>query len=441
MKTRSALMTAIFTGLCLSLSGLQSAYAQEAPADAKSTDPVKLGWMQGSPVAQDKIIQFKDGSYYTFPKTRWSFSNFRQFGPSANIWRGDGQVSKLKRRENKAIDKVTFLPIGSNVPMTWQDSLHANYTDSILVLHKGRIVYEKYFGVARPETPHISFSVTKSYYGTLVAMLALDGLIDTEALVAAYLPELKDTAFGDATVQQLLDMTTSIQYSENYTDPNAEIFKFAFAGGFLPSPPGYEGPDNFYAFLKTLKKDGAHGQTFKYQSVNTEVLGWILKRVTGKPAEQLLSEKIWQKLGAEEDAYIMVDSIGTGFAAGGLNTTLRDHARFGEMMRRGGRYNGRQIVPKSIIDDIRKGGDKSDFAEAGYATLPGWSYRNQWWVSHNENDAYTARGVHGQTIYIDPKAKMVIARFASHPQAANANFDATSLPAYQALADFLSGSK
>ena len=112
-------------------------------------------------------------------------------------------------------------------------------------------------------------------------------------------------------------------------------------------------------------------------------------------------------------------------------------ARFGEMVRLGGRYNGKQIVPASVIDDIRSGGDREVFARAGYKTLPGWSYRSMWWVAHNRHGAFTARGIHGQAIYIDPAAEMVIARFASHPQSGNVNLDPTSLPAYEAIADHL----
>lgn len=412
--------------------------ASASDFDAGASDPVTMGWMQGSPVPEEKLIRFKDGGHYTFPKTRWSFSNFRHFGPTRNIWRGRDDPSRLKFRKHSSIDKIKFYPMNSDNLMTWEESLGVNYTDSILVMHQGKIAYEKYFGAASAQKPHISFSVTKSYFGTMIAMLMEEGKVDENAVVTTYLPELGGSAFGDATVRQLLDMTTGILYSEDYTDPNAEIFKFAFAGGFLPTPKNYDGPDNFYDFLKTLKKEGEHGEKFKYQSVNTEVLGWIIKRVTGAPAEKMFSERIWQKIGAEEDAYIMVDSNGTGFAAGGLNTTLRDHARFGEMMRLYGKYNGEQIVPKSVIENIRKGGKKSDFSQAGYKTLPGWSYRDQWWVSHNENGAFTARGIHGQAIYIDPAAEMVIVRFASHPMAANANFDATSLPAFQAVADYLS---
>jgi CubicO group peptidase (beta-lactamase class C family) len=152
---------------------------------------------------------------------------------------------------------------------------------------------------------------------------------------------------------------------------------------------------------------------------------------------ELVSERIWRRLGAEQDGYFTIDTAGIELDGGGLNVCLRALARFGEMMRLDGRFNNHQIVPKKIVDDIRRGANPEQFATAGYKLLPGWSYRNQWWVSHNKHGAYTARGIHGQAIYIDPTAEMVIARFASHPMGANANYDATSLPAYDALAQYL----
>jgi hypothetical protein len=255
--------------------------------------------------------------------------------------------------------------------------------------------------------------------------------------VAQYVPELKDSAFGDATVRQVLDMRTGLKYSENYADPKAEIWDHLRAGNVIPRPPGYSGPQTFFEFLQTVQKEGEHGGAFAYKTVNSDVLGWVIRRVTGKSVGQNLSERIWNKLGMEQDAYFTVDLVGNEFAGGGLNTGLRDLARFGEMMRNDGRWNGQQIVPKAVVDDIRKGGDRAAFPAASYPLLPGWSYRNMWWVSNNEHGAYAARGVHGQAIYIDPKAEMVIARYASHPMAANAYNDPTSLPAYHALAKYL----
>jgi CubicO group peptidase (beta-lactamase class C family) len=250
-------------------------------------------------------------------------------------------------------------------------------------------------------------------------------------------PELKESAFADATVRQVLDMTTGLKYSENYGDPNAEIWAHVRAGNVLPRPPGYTGPQTFYEFLQTVKKEGEHGQAFAYKTVNSDVLGWMIRRVTGKSIGENLHERIWSKLGPEQDAYFTIDTVGNEFAGGGLNTALRDLARFGEMMRLDGKFNGQQIVPKAVVDDIRKGGSKDDFAKANYKTLPGWTYRNMWWISNNEHGAYSARGIHGQVIYIDPKAEMVIARYASNPIPNNPYNDPVSLPAYHALAKHL----
>lgn len=433
-----ALRTLCAAMLIATLAG--PALAQTAPPklpDAQTSDPVTMGWMVGSPPPPDKVVRFADGSAYRFPQTRWSFSNFRQLVPTSTVPRGTGAPSLLPRAERDDLDAVSFTPLGAGQAMTWAQSLGANYTDGIVVLHKGRIVYERYFGVLKPEGQHIAMSVTKSFFGTIGAMLVAEGQLDENAKVAQYVPELKDSAFGDATVRQLLDMTTGLKYSENYADPNAEIWAHVRAGHVLPRPPGYQGPGSFYEFLQTVKKEGEHGEAFAYKSVNTDALGWVIRRATGKSIGQNLAERIWSRIGAEQDAYFTIDTVGNEFAAGGLNTALRDIARVGEMMRNDGRFNGQQIVPKAVVDDIRRGGDKPRFARAGYALLPGWSYRNMWWVSHNEHGAYSARGIHGQTIYVDPAAEMVIARYASHPMAANANLDPTSLPAYHALAKHL----
>jgi CubicO group peptidase (beta-lactamase class C family) len=136
-----------------------------------------------------------------------------------------------------------------------------------------------------------------------------------------------------------------------------------------------------------------------------------------------------------------VDSIGTEQGGGGLYTTLRDLARFGEMMRLKGRFNGRQIIPAAAVEDICRGGNKEQFAKAGYKTLPSFSYRNMWWVAGDDHGVFMARGIHGQGIYIDPKAEVVIARYASHPVAGNAYNDPITLPAYRAMTDYLMQAK
>lgn len=420
-------------------------FAAQTPApstlDAPASDPVTMGWMVGAPPPQDKLIRFSDGSWFQFPRTRWSFSNIRQLMPTSGVRRGSGPAMTLPRAERADIDALTFQPIGRTESMTWAQSLAANYTDGILILHRGRIAYERYFGALAADRQHLAFSVTKSFVSTVATTLIADGALDDGATVGSYLPELQSSAVGDATIRQLLDMTTGLDYSEDYGDPKSPVWELSRAGGFLARPPDYRGPESFFEYLKTLRKSNPHGEKFSYKTVNTDALGAVLRRVTGKPLSELLRERIFSRLGAEQDGYFTVDPTGVEFAGGGLNLTLRDLARFGELMRLQGRYNGQQIVPKAVIDDIRRGGDRALFAPAGYKTLPGWSYRSMWWISHNEHGAFTARGIHGQAIYVDPVAEMVIARFASHPLAANINLDPTSLPAYEAVARHLMGSR
>ncbi|MCH4880349.1 class C beta-lactamase-related serine hydrolase [Pseudomonas sp. TMW22090] len=406
--------------------------------DAAASDPAKLGWMVGSPPPPERTVRFADGSYFQFPAMRWSVSNFRQLMPTVNVSRGLGAPVALESALRRDIDALSFTPLGAQQSMTWEQSLAATYTDGIVVLHRGKLVYERYFGVLSPQGQHAAMSVTKSVVGTLGATLVAEGQIDDNKRVVDYVPELAGSAFGNATVRQVLDMTTGLKFSEDYADPKADVWAHGRAGSPLPFAKDYTGPRSYFEYLQTVQPQGEHGAAFAYKTVNTDVLGWIIARATGRNVAQLLSERIWSRLGAEQDGYFTVDSIGTPFAGGGLNTGLRDLARFGEMLRNDGRFNGQQIVPKAVIDDIRRGGDKQAFAKAGYDLLKGWSYRSMWWVTDKEGGAFMARGVYGQRIYVDPKAELVIVRYASHPVAANAANDPVTLPAFEALARHLS---
>ena len=400
---------------------------------AKASSPVKLGWMQGFPPPPGKLLGAADGSFFEFPALRYSVSHMREFLPTVDVSRGLGAPSVLESAPDKTIDALTFQPWNAE-PMTWEASLWENYTDGMLVLHRGKIVYERYFAELTEARVHAAMSVTKSLTGTLAATLLAEGLLDENETVAAYVPELKGSAFADATVRQVMDMTTALQYSEDYSDPNAEVWQYSAAGSPLPKPEGYTGPVGYSEYLQTVKKAGEHGDAFGYKTINADALGWIIARASGKSVADLLADRVWCNLEMEQSAYYQVDAKGTPFAGGGLSAGLRDMARFGELIRNQGNWRGEQILPQKAVQDIQKGGSKAAFAKAGYTGLEGWSYRNMWWVTHNKHGAFAARGVHGQTIYIDPAAEMVIVRFASHPVAANAANDPWSLPAYDALA-------
>jgi CubicO group peptidase (beta-lactamase class C family) len=416
---------------------IATAPSQHTPTAAE-TDPQALGWMQGFPPSPDKLVTFQNGSFRSFPELRWAWSNIRQLVPTVNVWRGAGPASVLPREEHDIGASASVTMDGR--PMTFARMLEETYADGIAVLHRGKLIYERYFGALKPHKPHIAMSVTKSFTGTLAGILVAEGRIDPQAPVTDYVPELKASAFGDARVHEAMDMTTGLEYTEVYTDKNSGVFALRRANGMAPIEPGYEGATNIFDFLCAQKKQGEHGKAFAYKTVNSDVLAFICRRASGMTLSDLLSERIWIPMGAEEDAHYHVDRIGTESGGGGLSTSLRDLARFGETIRNHGRFNGRQIVPSQVVEDIARGGDPAKFKPAGYTTLPGASYRNQWWITHNAHGAYMARGVHGQGIYIDPKAEMVIARYASHPAAGNAANDPVTLPAYMALAkDLMAG--
>lgn len=435
----SRLKTLCFAGalapLMLIASTVQLAAAE--PLDATASDPNNMAWMVGFPPPADKVIAYPSSNYFSFPRLRWTFCHFRGMQPTRRVGRGLGPQSSLPVALDENIDALAFTPLGSDHIMTWRESLNANYTDGILVMHQGQVVYEYYAGCLDAEGRHGAMSVTKSFVGTVAEILIAEGALDDSNLVSHYVPELSDSAFGSATVRQVMDMTAALNYNENYADPESDIWQYAAAGDPTPKPDSYTGARNFYEFLQGVEQEGVHGEAFIYKSINTDALAWVIARATGKDFIDHLSERIWKPLGMDQEADMMIDSLGTPFSAGGLSLSLRDAARFGQTLLQKGQWQGEQVIPAAAVASISGGGDPAKFSDAGYKTLPGGSYRSQWWALHNENGAYSARGIHGQAIYIDPAAEMIIARFATFPISFNAAIDPTSLPAYQAVADYL----
>jgi len=416
---------------------------EPAPLTAAQSDPRVMGWMQGFPPPPDKRITQPDSVYFSFPRLRWSVCHIRQLLPTIGISRGLGDPVPLRyvgdrelERLGREIDALTFTPLDGRPPMTWAQSLAANYTDGILVFHRDRVVYERYFGCLRDDGKHAAMSMTKSLTGLLAQILVAQGRLDENAKVVEIVPEVARSAYADATVRQVMDMTTGVRYSEDYADPNADIWQYAAAASPLPRPEGYTGPNGYFEYLAQVQPEGANGAAFHYKTVDADMVGWIVSRVSGKSVSDLASEWLWRPMGAEQDAYMTVDGIGTPYAGGGLSAGLRDMGRLGLLMLQEGVINGRRLFPAEVVRHIRGGGDPARFGNA-YPALVGGSYTSLWWVYPGEHDVIAARGVHGQTIYVDFNAQMVIVRFASFPKAQNTLIDPTSIPAFQALAGYL----
>lgn len=398
--------------------------------DGQTSDPRKLGWMCGAPPPADKRITFEGDSFFDFPEIRWSLSHMRELGATVNVWRGQGGPSPLERNDRTAdIDVLTFVDRHGRARQ-FNEALLDTYADGIVVLHCGRIVYERYFGALEPHVPHACQSITKSYAGTIAAAFAHEGVLDDSKMIPTYLPELHGTAFEDATLRQVMDMQTGVAFDEDCNDGHSGMRAYHSAAGRRPRPVGYDGPQTLCEYLGTLKKEGPHGEVFAYKSINTEVLAWVMARVTGRSFAQLLQERLWGPLGCEEDGYIGVDSAGMARASGSLSASLRDLARFGELIRREGDWNGKQLIPSSVVFDVQKGDHPAKLRT-------GYSYRSMWWVTHDEFSAIEARGIHGQRLYIAPDAEMVVARFASHPIASAVASDVITMPQISALGRML----
>jgi CubicO group peptidase (beta-lactamase class C family) len=214
--------------------------------------------------------------------------------------------------------------------------------------------------------------------------------------------------------------------------------RYRVATGWNPIPQGSKAED-LRAFLTTLRRGpGPHGQVFHYVSPNTDLLGWILERATGRPYAALLSDAIWKRINSEFSAYITVDRVGAPRTAGGICATLRDLGRFGDMVRNRGRVGDDQVVPEWWIDDIRTKGDPVAWASGSMAKMmPRGRYRGKWYSTGNERGAFCAIGIHGQWIYIDPTSEVTIVKLSSQPLPLDDTMDALLLTAFDAIASSL----
>jgi CubicO group peptidase (beta-lactamase class C family) len=352
-------------------------------------------------------------NWLEWPNLRWSFQHVARFVPTARVWRGEGPPSRLEERPRDLEGVHVSTHTGEPVPLS--EFLEHTCTDGLLVLHEGRVVAERYFNGMRPHTRHLLMSVSKSVAGTLAGVVIGRGLVSPDDLVADVVPELRGTSFEGATVRHVLDMRTGTAFNEDYEDPESDSSDTNWVADWGPPPPG-EQSQGMYAYVPTLGQAREHGGVFEYRSILTDVLGWVLECAAGKPIAQLLSDELWSPLGPEEDAEITVDRHGGAWVDGGICTTLRDLARLGQMYLQDGAFNGRQIVPAAWVWDTRNGqaDSREAFAASGYADrYPTAFYRSQWWVIRPEDGVYLASGIHGQFLYINVPAQVVVAKFST----------------------------
>ncbi len=365
--------------------------------------------MQGYPPPEDMLVN--SGNWLLSPYNRWSFQNTEMLFPTRTISHGKQAQEKLPKANQKYIQ--AFSNMKFSIDMTFDSFLEDNYVDGIMVLKDGAVVVERYANSQTQDTRHIMFSVTKSFTGLLMEILISEGIIDESRTIASYVTELKNSAYGDATIRQAMDMEVSLIFSEDYDDPHSDIAKFKYAAAMGRPPNGIKATSSLYDFLPQLKKDTQHGEKFQYASATTEVLGWVMTRATGLGLYELIEDKIYQHINAKKDSYILLDRKGKALAAGGLNITLPDLARFALLVHNDGVVAGQQVIPKLVISKLKRGGNISHFPNSDGVR---WSYKSQWYFDAEDN-SMLALGIHGQSIYIGLDSGVVVVIQSSWPNA------------------------
>ena len=370
--------------------------------------------MAGFPSRPDEQVTL--ANWRTAPFNQWAFHHVRELLPTADIPHDAANVRELPVK-TASLDGVRIPGAGAKT-LTLDQALKATSTDGLVVLHRGSIVLERYFNGMSERSPHIFMSVSKSMLGLLAGILAGQGILNVSQLVTDVIPELKSTAWEGATVMQLLDMRTGVAFNEDYLATSGPMIAYRRAAGWNPLGPG-EQPTDLRSFFRQLTESGGrHGGRFWYVSPNTDLLGWIIERKSARRYADLMSELLWQPMGAAQNAYITVDRLGAPRTAGGMCATTRDLARVGQLLLEGGSYRGRQVVPSSWIDMIVNDGDREAWSAGNLASYyPGMPihYRAKWYVEHSESPVLFCLGIHGQNLFVDTKNEIVIAKFSSQP--------------------------
>ena len=370
----------------------------------RNTDPIPP-IMEGSPPPPEWRVPRADWDHP--PWNRWSFQNIRKILPTENIGCGNSPTPWIV--EERDLTKVAFDAF-DGTPSTVSDVL-SEYTDGFLVAKGGVILHESYHNGMTRQTQHLSQSVAKSVVSTVAGVLIAKGHLDTTELITTYLPELESTAWRGATVQHVLDMTTGVRYVEEYTDPNSDMGRTDVACGWKQVPDGSDPadwPTTLWDQIMCLTEcETDHGARFKYRSIETDVLGFAISRLTGLSLAEAISVFLWTPMGAENPACITVDPAGTGLGDGGMCATLRDYARFGQTMLDNGLVDGRQVIPADWVADVRSG-DHGRFDDQSREFMPNGRYRNMFWIQDADSMTHMSLGVFGQFIYVSPERDMVV---------------------------------
>lgn len=339
------------------------------------------------------------------PHNRWAFGNLHELIPNATISR---------RSQGSPGTPTNKLGILETLFPDLEQQLEDTFTDALVVVQGNQVLGEYYGSGYSPDQLHLVMSISKSLCSLVFGALVEAGKIDPAASVLSYVPELAGSVYAGSSVQHVLDMEITIDYDEDYLNPAAEVQTHDRSAGWRTRRDS--DPRNTYEFLQTLQGNGQIGE-FQYCSANTDVLAWVIEKVTGQRYVQALSTYLWSKIDASHDANISVDTAGFGFANGGVSCTARDLAKVGQLMLRGGVGTGAEVICPAWVKSIFSGGDPTVMNDPFFTELhPQGSYTRQRWCFGNERGNIGAIGIHGQNLILDPTNQVVIVKLSSWPE-------------------------
>ncbi|WP_087016318.1 serine hydrolase domain-containing protein [Thaumasiovibrio subtropicus] len=385
------------------------------------------------PVAEAQVTS---ANWVMYPYNRWSFQNITSLLATVPVESGPTIDWPMGNNTNVLPFAITN---SKGESTTIEKVLHSHNTDAFVVVHKGKLVHESYWNGMTPNSQHWLASMTKSFTGLTAEILIAEGKIDPTKRAKEYVSELKGTAMGSATVQQLLDMTAGTAWDESMEalmDETSFAREYGNAAGTWPMPG--KPTNGVFGILPRIEQDREHGKNFVYNSPQTDAIGWVISAVTGQRFEEVMSDKFWSQLGAENHTTLMADTNTFAWATGGLFMTARDAAKFGQLIVNQGEYNGERIFDKSVYDRITTG-DASKFADSAYeARIPGGAYSSFFWLTNNDDDAIMAKGMYAQYIYMNPTTDVVIVRLASPEISSMPEYDLDMLAVFDTISTHLS---
>jgi CubicO group peptidase (beta-lactamase class C family) len=347
------------------------------------------------------------------PYSRWAFENVREIIPTAEI-AAPSDIEEPVAEPGLIASLSVHHADGETVPAL--EHLRLSHADRFVMMRDWVVLDEWLAPHADAERPHVVFSVSKSIAGMLAGIAAGDGALDPDVRVSRYVPVKRGSAYRAATVRDLLDMTVSLDFAENYLDTKGTFDRYRRATLWNPQRGAKQ--ETLAEVLASLKPQAhGHGSLYYYASPNTDMLGLVIEAAVGQRYHGYLADRLWAPMGARGGASVTVDGVGAARAAGGVSVTARDLARFGQLVLDGGiTADGRELVPRGWVEDMRRNGNRDAWVRGGDAhVFENGRYRSCWYDVGDERGSFCGIGIHGQWLWIDPTSRIVLAKMSSRP--------------------------